>query len=60
VDEARLVLARLERIDALERRLLAELTALAPEAARWARAEQDDAARRLVVSLERALERPAQ
>jgi hypothetical protein len=39
VEEARQVLARLERIDELERRLLAELEALAPEAERWAVAE---------------------
>jgi hypothetical protein len=57
VDEARTVLARLERIDALERRLLDELEALAPEAERWARAEQDEGARRLAASLEHALER---
>ena len=35
------MLARLERIDELERRLLAELRALAPEAERWARQEAD-------------------
>ena len=39
------MLQRLARIDALERRLLAELEALAPEAERWARAEADPAAR---------------
>jgi hypothetical protein len=46
VDEARRVLARLERIDALERdqalpgELLAELRALLGEAEAWARAER--------------------
>jgi hypothetical protein len=46
VDEARQVLARLERIDALERdqalpgELLAELRALLGEAEAWARAER--------------------
>lgn len=54
------MLARLERIDALERRLLAELCALGPEAERWARAERDDVARRVAALLEHALERPAQ
>jgi hypothetical protein len=44
VEEARQVLARLERIAELERRLLAELEALAPEAERWARMERDDRA----------------
>jgi hypothetical protein len=45
VDEARRVLARLERIDALERdqappgELLAEMRALLGEAEAWARAE---------------------
>lgn len=38
------MLERLERIDELERRLLAELEALAPAADRWARAEGDAAA----------------
>ena len=35
------MLARLARIESLERRLLAELEALAPEAEAWARAERD-------------------
>ncbi len=39
MEEARRVIARLERIDELEQRLLAELRALAPEAERWAGAE---------------------
>jgi hypothetical protein len=34
----------LERIDALERRLLAELQALGPEAERWVRREGDERA----------------
>jgi hypothetical protein len=51
VDEARLVLARLQRIDALERRLLAELRALAPEAERWAGRECDPAAARVAAQL---------
>jgi hypothetical protein len=47
VDEARAVLARLERIDALEREggdaaaLLAELRALVEEAQAWAQRERD-------------------
>lgn len=49
------MLERLARIDALERRLLAELEALAPEAERWARAEADprarDAASRLLARI---------
>jgi len=57
MEEARLILARLERIDELERRLLAELQALAPEAERWAAAEGDDrageAALRLLARLDR-------
>jgi len=44
VDEARRVLARLERIERLERALLGELRALAPEALTWARAERCDRA----------------
>jgi hypothetical protein len=39
VEEARRVLARLERIDELERRLLAEVRALVAEGERWAAAE---------------------
>lgn len=51
MDEARAVLARLERIEALEREgadapsLLAELRELVREAADWADAEQDPRAR---------------
>jgi hypothetical protein len=44
MEEARAVLSRLERIDELERRLLAELRALAPEAERWAEQEADQRA----------------
>jgi hypothetical protein len=40
MDDARRVLARLERIERLERALLDELRALAPEAITWARAER--------------------
>jgi hypothetical protein len=39
VEEARRVLDRLERIDELERRLLAEVQALVREGERWAAAE---------------------
>ena len=48
------MLARLERIDELERRLLAELRALAPEAEAWARHEGDG---RAVQAAEQLLER---
>jgi hypothetical protein len=51
VEEARQVLARLERIDELERRLLAELEALAPEAERWAAAEASIEAARAAARL---------
>jgi hypothetical protein len=43
VEEARRVLDRLERIDELERRLLAEVRALVLEGERWAAAEGDGA-----------------
>jgi hypothetical protein len=43
VEEARRVLARLERIDELERRLLAEVRALVREGERWAEAEGEGA-----------------
>lgn len=42
---------RLERIDELERRLLAELLALVPEAAAWARREGDERASAAVAQL---------
>jgi hypothetical protein len=51
MDEARAVLARLERIEALEREgagtpsLLAELRELVREATEWAEAERDPRAR---------------
>lgn len=51
MDEARAVLARLERIEALERsgapahELVAELAVLAREAAAWAERERDPRAR---------------
>jgi hypothetical protein len=51
VEEARAVLRRLARIDDLERQLLAELEALAPEAERWADAEGDPRARDAAVRL---------
>ena len=51
-----MVLERLARIDALERRLLAELEALGPEAEAWVRAEGDEraghAVRRLLARLD--------
>ena len=60
MEEARAVLARLERIDALERAradpavLLAELRALVREAETWARRERDPAA---IAAAERLAER---
>jgi hypothetical protein len=51
VEQAREVLARLERIDALEQRLLAELRALAPYAERWADEECDTRAAAAAVAL---------
>jgi hypothetical protein len=54
MEEARQVLARLERIDELERRLRAELEALAPEAEAWAGREGDP---RAAAAAERLLER---
>ncbi|HET7572468.1 MAG TPA: hypothetical protein VFJ77_07355 [Gaiellaceae bacterium] len=57
MEEARAVLARLERIERLERRhappdqLLAELAALAREAERWAEAEGDPRARAVAAAL---------
>jgi hypothetical protein len=58
VDEARRVLERLERIDELERRLLAELRALAPEAERWARQEADPRAAGAAAALLARLQSP--
>lgn len=51
MDEARRVLERLLRIDALERQLLAEIVALAPETEAWARAECDPRAEAAVARL---------
>ena len=61
VDEARAVLQRLDRIDALEREgahpttLLAELRALVREAEAWARLEGDERAQRAVERVEEAI-----
>ena len=61
MDEARAVLARLERIEALERRgaaagpLLQELRELAREAARWAEQEGDPGALTAAAALLRAV-----
>jgi hypothetical protein len=61
VDEARVVLERLERIDALDRsaaaagELLAELRALLSEAEAWARADGDERARTAVERCEEAM-----
>jgi hypothetical protein len=63
MDEALAVLARLERIEALEREdappslLLPELQALVREAEAWARREQDPAARAAAAACGDALER---
>jgi hypothetical protein len=60
VDEARAVLARLERIEALEREgagipsLLAELRELVREAAAWAERERDPRARAAATALAEA------
>jgi hypothetical protein len=62
MDEARAVLARLERIEALDRAgaghalLLAELRALAREASDWARAERDPVAAAAAAACAEALE----
>jgi hypothetical protein len=58
VEQARQVLARLERIDELERRLLRELTALAPEAVAWAREERDPGALRAAAKLLERIREP--
>lgn len=63
VDEARAVLERLERIEALDRAgagraaLLAELRALLDEAEAWSRMEGGDAGERAVDGLRQALAR---
>ena len=51
VEEARRLIDRLERIDELERRLLAEIRALMPEAVAWARREGDERASAAVAQL---------
>jgi ElaB/YqjD/DUF883 family membrane-anchored ribosome-binding protein len=65
MDEARAVLARLERIEALEREgaavpsLLAELRELVREAGAWAERERDPRARRAAEALVEAQQRAA-
>jgi hypothetical protein len=60
MEEARAVLARLERIEALEREgagvpsLIAELRELVSEAAAWAERERDPRAREAAVALAEA------
>jgi hypothetical protein len=62
MDEARAVLARLGRIEALEgqdappERVLAELRALVGEAERWARRERDPRGEAAAAGCARALE----
>jgi hypothetical protein len=62
VDEAKRVLARLERIESLDHdavpasRLLGELRALVREAEAWARAEGDPRARSAVLNLRKGAE----
>jgi hypothetical protein len=67
MEEARAVIARLERIEALEREgaavpsLLAELRELVREASEWAERERDPQAREAAVALaeaERLAEKP--
>jgi hypothetical protein len=64
MDEARAVLARLERIDALERadaqpaQLLDELRELVREAEAWARRERDDKATAVVETCASSLAAP--
>lgn len=69
MEEARAVLARLERIEALEREgaavssLLAELRELVREASEWAERERDPQAREAAVALaeaDRAVENPSE
>jgi hypothetical protein len=63
VDESRVVLERLERIEALDRRgagsreLVEELRALLVEAEAWSRREGGDAGARAVADLREALAR---
>lgn len=62
MDEARAVLERIERIEALDRdgasaaELLPELRALVQEAERWARSEGGDAGGEAAARLRRALD----
>jgi hypothetical protein len=58
MDEARRVLARLRRIDALERALREELRALAPEARAWACVERDERAARAAEALAERIRSP--
>jgi hypothetical protein len=64
MDEARAVLARLDRIEALERQgappgvLLEELRGLVHEAEAWAKLEGDERARKTVEDCETALAQP--
>jgi hypothetical protein len=64
MDEARAVLARLDRIEALERQgappgvLLEELRGLVHEAEAWAKLEGDERARKTVEECEAALAQP--
>jgi hypothetical protein len=64
MDEARAVLARLDRIEALEREgappgvLLEELRGLVHEAEAWAKLEGDERARKTVKNCEAALAQP--
>jgi hypothetical protein len=61
VDEARAVIRRLDRIEALEREgahpatLLAELRELVREAEEWSRVEGDERAQRAVERVEEAI-----
>jgi hypothetical protein len=63
VEESHAILARLERIEALDRRgapaaeLIAELRSLLAEAEAWSRREGGEAGRRAVDDLRRALQR---
>jgi hypothetical protein len=65
VDEARAVIERLERIEALDRgsatraHLVDELRALVAEAEAWSRAEGGEAGERAVEELRSALTAPA-
>ena len=64
MDEARAVLARLDRIEALEREgappgaLLEELRGLVHEAEAWAKVEGDERARKAVEDCDTALAQP--